>query len=147
MTETRRDPSGRRAPIGPPGPEERAAARRLDPRVAVLALAVTAAAPLLWFTHLAAMYALVPTACRVGSDAPFHVATAVALLGLAICSIVALRLAPDGPRRTLVRRMLTSGPADQDRSVPALVAAAMAVYFLLVAAMTGLAPLLVDRCA
>lgn len=122
---------------------------RVDRRVAIAALLLVTAAPLLWFAHLSAMYALVPVACRLGSDLPFHAATAVALFGLVICTVAAFRLASGRSLRETLRRALGADPSipDRDRAVPTLVAATMAVYFAFIAAMTGIAPLVVDRCA
>lgn len=107
---------------------------------------MAALAPVLWGTHLAVMYALVPLSCRVGTDAPLHLATLVAAAGLVLSVVVAVRFSPEGCLRGFVGALLDRSPG-RDRHALPLVALAMSVYFLGVVVMTGVTPLVVDRCA
>jgi hypothetical protein len=123
--------------------------RRVGRPVAMVALFLAVVTPTLWFTHLSIMYALVPWSCRLGTDAPLHVATAAAVIALAVCTVVGFKLAPAHSARALRARLLGTDPQDAnlDRAVPSLVAAVMAAYFGFVVVMTGLVPMVVDRCA
>jgi hypothetical protein len=123
--------------------------RRIGQPLAMVALFLATAAPVLWFTHLSILYALVPWSCRLGTDAPLHVATAVAVLALAACTALGIRLAPASSSRAWRARLLGTEPqaANLDRAVPSLVAAVMAGYFGFVVVMTGVVPMVVDRCA
>lgn len=107
-----------------------ASPERLGTRLPPVVLIVLALAPLLWFTHLAVSYALVPLSCRVGSDLPLHVVTVLGLAALVTASVMAVRAARRGDRRAV-----------------ALVCAALAAYFTFVVAWTGLVAVVVDRCA
>jgi hypothetical protein len=60
-------------------------------RTPVVAAAVIAVAPAVWFTHLAVVYALVPLSCRWESNLPLHAATAVAVVGVVGSAWVARR--------------------------------------------------------
>jgi hypothetical protein len=127
----------------------RSSHRRIGQPLAMVALFLATAAPVLWFTHLSILYALVPWSCRLGTDAPLHVATAVAVLALAACTALGIRLAPASSPRAWRARLLGTEPqaANLDRAVPSLVAAVMAGYFGFVVVMTGVVPMVVDRCA
>jgi hypothetical protein len=111
-------------------------------RTPVVAAAVIAVAPAVWFTHLAVVYALVPLSCRWESNLPLHAATAVAVVGVVGSAWVARRA-----------RAEASGPgaadADSgrhDRTVH-LLAVVLSGYFVFLVLMTALVTVVVDRCA
>lgn len=82
------------------------------------------AAPALWFLHLIVSYALAPHRCTTGSDWPMHLTTVLAIGGIVAAG-------------ALAHRQVRSGGA----------AMATIAYYGFVVAMTGLVPLLVERCA
>jgi hypothetical protein len=127
----------------------RSSHRRVGRPLAMVALSLAVATPLLWFTHLSILYALVPWSCRLGTDAPLHVATTAAVIALAVCTAVGFKMAPVRSPGALRARLLgtETQAANHDRAVPSLVALVMAAYFGFVVVMTGLVPLVVDRCA
>src|SRR6056297_2725669 len=101
-------------------------------RTPVVAAAVIAVAPAVWFTHLAVVYALGPLSCRWDSNLPLHAATAVAVAGV-VGSMWAAHRA----------RVEASGRTDTDH----LLAVLLSGYFALLVLMTAMATVVVDRCA
>lgn len=114
----------------------------------VVVLALIAFAPAAWFTHLAITYAIVPWSCRIGTDLPLHVVTVLAVIGLIGSGTIAVRRGSDdvGFRDRIRLLMSESSHLPPDRDSLPLVALAFAAYFALVVVMTGLVPIVVDRC-
>lgn len=114
-------------------------------RTPVVAAAVIAVAPAVWFTHLAVVYALVPLSCRWDSNLPLHAATAVAVVGVVGSMWVARRV-----------RAEASSPGSGDAAADDagrhdgtvhLLAVLLSGYFAFLVLMTALVTVVVDRCA
>jgi hypothetical protein len=121
-----------------------------------LVATVVALPPAIWLGHLLIAYALVPLSCRVGSDLPFHLASAVALAGAVGATWVAVRSWRDTgwpARESFLHPVADRAPrSDGDgqaggRSSVTVLGVLMAGYFLLLVLMTALTTLVVDRCA
>jgi hypothetical protein len=112
-------------------------------RTPVVAAAVIAIAPAVWFTHLSVVYALVPLSCRWDSSLPLHAATAVAVVGVVASTWVARRARAEttgsGPTDT-------DGAGRQDGTVH-LLAVVLSAYFVFLVLMTAMVTVVVDRCA
>jgi hypothetical protein len=112
-------------------------------RTPVVAAAVIAIAPAVWFTHLSVVYALVPLSCRWDSSLPLHAATAVAVVGVVASTWVARRA-----------RAETSGPGSLDSDDAGrrdgtvhVLAVLLSGYFVFLVLMTAMVTVVVDRCA
>jgi|SRR6056297_899856 len=110
-------------------------------RTPVVAAAVIAVAPAVWFTHLAVVYALVPLSCRWDSNLPLHAATAVAVAGVVGSMWAARRARVEASGRTD-----TDDGGRQDGTVH-LLAVLLSGYFAFLVLMTAMATVVVDRCA
>jgi hypothetical protein len=117
----------------------------------VTGVALVALGPGIWFAHLSISYFLVPYSCRIGSDLPIHAVTLVALIGAVVTTVIAVRAVRGGGRDRFWRWFFVSGEAVKaerdDRQTLFVLSAAMAAYFWLVVAVTGLVPVVVNRCA
>lgn len=117
-----------------------------------LAIAIAACAAGAWFVHLAASYALVPSACRWQSALPLLVVTVAGVAVGVGCAVVAARAGgPRGPWTHRMRASLELGEAGDDggTDVPriAMSGLALATYFTFVMLLAALIPIVVDPCA
>jgi hypothetical protein len=114
-------------------------------RSPVVAAAVIAIAPAVWFTHLSVVYALVPLSCRWDSSLPLHAATAVAVVGVVASTWVARRARAETTGSGLTDTD-TDGAGRQDGTVH-LLAVVLSAYFVFLVLMTAMVTVVVDRCA
>jgi hypothetical protein len=118
-------------------------------RAPVVATAVIVVAPVVWFTHLAVVYALVPLSCRWDSNLPLHAATAVAVAGVVGSMWVARRAraaAGTADSITADSDRETDDGVGRDGTVQFL-AVLLSGYFAFLVLMTAMVTVVVDRCA
>lgn len=118
-----------------------------------LAMATAAGTAVIWFVHLAASYALVPTSCRIQSALPLLVATVIGVAIGAGSTVIAARAeGPPGSWRERLRAVVLIGddPGGATGAPSARIATAglaLAGYFTFVMLLAALIPILVDPCA